>query len=165
MELILQKLTKDDLVDLKELQPKGWENILPRIEQYIQTPFCHPLKTLIGNKIVGIGASIIHQDVAWLAHIIVHPDFHKQGIGTFITENLITSLREKKIETIYLIATDLGEPLYKKLGFKTDAEYVFYKDLKAKSNWKPSKHIHPLDDHYYSQVTLLDLQISGENRE
>ena len=35
---------------------------------YINAPFASPVKAVADNAIAGIGAAIIHNDVAWLAH-------------------------------------------------------------------------------------------------
>jgi len=102
-----QPLELPDLELITALQPPDWPNIIPSIEFYIISTFCFPIKLIIDNKIVGIGTTIIHNDIAWLAHIIVHPEHRNQGIGKIITQTLVDSL-QTKCDTIYLIATDLG---------------------------------------------------------
>ena len=153
-----------DISLIKDLQPAGWYNIFPIIEYYTRSSFCFPIKITIDKKIVGIGTGIIHNDVAWLAHIIVHPDNRKQGLGKLITETLVESLHSKDIETIYLIATDLGAPVYEKAGFETETEYLFYKDIKADPGWLPSENIIPYTNELKTQIASLDKQVSGENR-
>lgn len=118
----VQPLNHNDLNSLPGLQPDGWQDITPSFEFYTRSSFCFPLKIISDDKIVGIGTTIIHHDVAWLAHIIVQKDYRKKGIGQLITERLVDSLKPMNCETIYLLATDLGAPVYEKAGFETETE-------------------------------------------
>jgi GNAT superfamily N-acetyltransferase len=128
MALETHPLEKEDLYLLPSLQPEGWGNILPAHEIYLKSSCCFPLKFTDDNKLVGIGTIIIHHDSAWLAHIIVHPGLRKKGIGQLITKTLMDAAFSKHCDLLTLIATDLGEPVYSKLGFETDTEYVFVQE-------------------------------------
>ena len=118
-------LENGDLNFIAELQPLGWQDIVPTIDFYTKSHFCLPIKVTIDKKIVAIGTAIVHNDIAWLAHIIVHPDNRNQGIGNLITKTLVENLESKRCDTIYLIATALGEPVYKKLGFETETDMYY----------------------------------------
>lgn len=113
---------------------------------------------------VGIGTTIIHHDVAWLAHIIVHKEHRKKGIGKLITETLVDSLRSKECETIYLLATDLGAPVYEKVGFETETEYLFFKDIKINNGLTVAAGITPYHEKFKEQITTIDKKTSGEER-
>lgn len=153
-----------DIADLPLLQPEGWHDIVPVYQFYSASPFCFPVKITLADELVGIGTTIMHHDTAWLAHIIVHPAYRNRGIGKYITQSLINSIDSRQCKTVYLIATALGEPVYEKLGFETETEYLFYKDLKATIKHPPSTHIVPYTQNFYEQIQLLDQRISGENR-
>lgn len=160
----VQDFKKSDLKSLSHFQPPGWRDLLPIFEFYITSKFCVPIKISINSNIVGIGALIVHENIAWLAHIITHPDHRKKGIGLLITNTLIDYSRSKNCETIYLIATDLGAPVYKKAGFETDTEYLFFQDLKKDKLWTPNPNIHLYKKGFKDQVLAMDERISQENR-
>ena len=160
----IQTLEHNDINVLTELTPDGWQNIVPIFDFYTKSSFCFPIKVVHDNKIVGVGTTIIHNDVAWLAHIIVHPDRRNQGIGQLITQTLIDSIKTKSCDTIHLIATDLGAPVYEKLGFVTETEYLFFKDIKPHQSWRISKNIVPFADNFRKQIESLDYQVSLEHR-
>lgn len=162
--MTVQDFKKSDLSSLTHFQPTGWRDLFPIFEFYISSVFCVPIKITFDNKIAGIGAVIFHNDIAWLAHIITHPDHRKKGIGLLITNTLIDYSRSKNCETIYLIATDLGAPVYKKAGFKTETEYLFFQDLKQDKLWTPSPNIHLYKEGFKDQVLALDERVSKENR-
>lgn len=171
-QLITRKQTKVNIQDLKQsevdllidLQPTGWRDIIPMFDFYTKADFCFPVKATIDNKVIGIGTTIIHNDVAWLAHIIVHPDNRNRGVGLSISRTLVDSLKTKKCNTIYLIATDLGAPVYEKIGFETETEYLCFKDLKNDNGWTTSNNITLFNDNLKGQIAHMDQQVSGEDR-
>jgi len=160
----IHPLTSSDIPLLTLLQPEGWHDIVPVYTFYNTSPFCFPIKITIANELIGVGTTILHNDVAWLAHIIVHPDYRNRGIGKFITESLIENIDTRFCKTIYLIATALGEPVYEKSGFKTETEYLFYKNLAADKIFTPSPNIVPYNQLHHDQIKRMDQRISGENR-
>jgi len=163
--MTIETLNNSDVSLLNELQPSGWGTILPAHEFYTtNTDFCSSIRINNDTKIVGIGTTIIHSDVAWLAHIIVHQENRNQGIGQLITQSLINDSLTKNCDTIYLIATDLGAPVYTKSGFETETEYLFFKDIKAEKSWEISNNILPFHPDYKVIITEIDKLISGENR-
>jgi len=157
----IQDLKQSDVSSLNDLQPSGWKDILSIFDFYSKSSFCFPIKVTINNKIVGIGTRVIHNDIAWLAHIIVNIDYRNKGIGKLITQTLINSLK-KECTTIYLIATDLGAPLYEKIGFKKETDYLFFKDINTK--WEISKNIKLYKESMKDTITNLDQKVSGERR-
>jgi GNAT superfamily N-acetyltransferase len=155
-------ITLNDLEELKELQPDGWPNIEPHYQFYISSSFCKPIKISVNGDIAGIGASILHKSTAWLGHIIVHKEFRNRGIGTAVTRTLCERL-SNNIESISLIATQPGEPVYQKLGFKKETEYYFFKNELVKKLVYEAECIkdgYP----YIAQILQMDKVMSGEDR-
>lgn len=119
---------------------------------------------MMNGQIVGIGTAIIYGKTAWLAHIIVHKDYRNAGIGSAITKALIELVQHTPCATILLIATNLGEPVYKKLGFEVQTQYVFFDEGTLPA---PSTELHqlsPLEDRHYDTLLNVDLAASGEHR-
>lgn len=77
---------------------------------------------------------------------------------------MIDRIDSRVCKTIYLIATVLGEPIYSNLGFETETEYLFYKDLPLNQNNIVSANIVPYDKTHYDQIRIIDEKISRENR-
>lgn len=160
----IKKLEHSDINFISDLLPIGWESAIPTIEFYTKTNFCFPIKVTIDNKIVGIGTTIIHKETAWLAHIIVHADYRNQSIGKIITQTLVDNSYSKGCETIYLLATELGEPVYKKIGFETETEYLFFKREGTNGSFKNTENIVAFNNDFKNQILNLDKQVSGEDR-
>jgi GNAT superfamily N-acetyltransferase len=160
----IQQLTLEDLEHVGVLQPDGWGDILTSIRFYCTSGFCHPLKATIDDKLVGIGTAIIHGTTAWLAHIIVHKDHRKAGIGTTITKSLIDLVHKTSCQTMLLIATTLGEPVYRKLGFSVETRYLFL-DNGTLPEPAGESNIIPFQQQYQDTLMQFDHRISGEYRE
>ena len=124
----IEPFTSKDLEWIPHVQPEDWPDILPSIQYYCTSDFCFPLKATLGGKPAGIGCAIIHGRTAWLAHIIVGKGYRNSGIGTTITRSLIDLVNHTPCQSILLIATNLGEPVYKKVGFETQTEYLFFEN-------------------------------------
>lgn len=160
----IQRLEHNDIHLITELLPPDWETIIPVLESYTKMNFCFSIKVTMGKKIVGVGTTIMHKDTAWLSNIIVHPDYRNQGIGKTITQTLVKESNAKYCDTIYLLATDLGEPVYKKSGFETETEYLFFKREKAIETFPDCENIIGFTDIFRNQILNLDRQASGEDR-
>ncbi|MFI5171992.1 MAG: GNAT family N-acetyltransferase [Chitinophagales bacterium] len=158
-------LKESDLLQLSAFQPEGWRDIIPQLQFYINSSYCFPIKLSEEKTIVAIGTAVVHKQTAWLAHIIVHPDRRKQGLGNAITKYLVDMLHAKKdIETIYLIATELGAPVYEKVGFETESEYICFKESSVDFDQFTLQNIIPYGENYIDQIRELDKLTSGEDR-
>lgn len=160
----IQTLEHSDINFISDLLPIGWDSAIPAIEFYTKANFCFPIKVSIDNKIVGIGTTIIHNETAWLAHIIVHPDYRNRRIGKIITQALVDTSNSKGCNTIYLLATELGEPVYKKVGFETETEYLYFKGEKTIGTYTKSENIVAFNSDFKKQISNLDRHVSGEDR-
>ena len=154
----------EDLSNLFELQPPDWGDLQPRFKYFIDSTYCHPIKLVENGKMIAIGTSMLHSDSAWLACIVVHPDFRNQGLGNKLTQQLIDRIDQQKFQTIYLDATDFGYPVYRKLGFEIVAEYVHLKKQHPVETYPIPKNIFPFREEFTGSLLKLDEEISGECR-
>lgn len=153
--------TTADLPYLSQLQPPDWQDITPHYEYYLNSPQCSPIKIMEDDTIVGVGAAIRHADTAWLAHIITHPEHRKKGVGAFITQSLVDILND--FETIYLVATPLGQPVYRKLGFVEEMNFVWMKDEPRELEYDAT-YIRALEEKDKAAVLAFDQQVFNEDR-
>jgi N-acetylglutamate synthase-like GNAT family acetyltransferase len=165
INMTLESVTFKDLEEIKNLQPKGWSDIILDIEFYLKSTFCNPFKATIDNKIVGTGTLITYGNTCWIAHIIVGSDYRNNGIGSQIVNGLLEKIKKDTIETCSLIATDLGKPVYLKAGFRAVTAYTFFQREKPWVDCSVSKNVISFDEKYRTAIYKLDKKISGENRE
>ena len=53
----------------------------------------------------------------WIGALGVAPEARRHGVGRALTEAAIARLHERGADTVLLFATDMGRPLYERLGF------------------------------------------------
>jgi GNAT superfamily N-acetyltransferase len=159
----VENFIQNDLSALPQLQPDGWPDILPHYVFYLDAGFCLPVKIELSNVLVAVGTAIMHNKTAWLGHIIVHPKHRKNGLGSMITQKLIALLHARNYETIFLIATKLGEPVYSKLGFEKETEYVSYS--KQENTFSTNEDLTPFEIRFKNELMDLDYLTTGELRD
>jgi GNAT superfamily N-acetyltransferase len=162
--MTIEPFTCDDLPALSAIQPPDWRDITPSFEFYLSKAFCYPLKAVTANRVVGVGAAIVFLHTGWLAHIIVHHEYRSRGVGSEIVSNLLALMKNKGCQTMSLIATDLGYPVYKKAGFLDEGEYIFYKRNQEAPSIPADERIIEYNPQFERSVLKLDSAISGEDR-
>ena len=70
-----------------------------------------------GGEPVGAVCCISFGPTGWIGALGVAPERRRHGLGRGLTEAAIARLRERGVETVLLFATDMGRPLYERLGF------------------------------------------------
>ena len=160
----IEPLLKSDIVSLPELQPADWNDIVPSFKYHLSNSFSHGIKFCEGNKIVAVGVAIIHGPVAWLAQIIVHPDYRSKGIGYQLTNELLIIAEKFNCRTVLLLATPLGYPVYLKHSFVAEDTYSFYRSEKPWSGSVENSFLKPYNKEFRKQIQMLDLKAAGENR-
>ncbi len=159
-----EPLVKKDLKHLTLLQPDGWPDIRPALQFYLEKDFCHVIKIGSHTRIMGIGTGIVFGRTAWLAHIIVDKEFRGKGLARKIVDHLLEKITGFQCESISLIATDLGYPVYERSGFKKQTEYVFFKKETPLISKDEPKNIMAFSSCYEKEAFELDQTISGEDR-
>ena len=61
---------------------------------------------------------------AYVTNIYTHPNFRGRGIAQQIISLLIKDAEARDIKKIFLAASPLGKPVYKKLGFEEAPEWM-----------------------------------------
>jgi len=160
----IETITINDIEKIRNLQPDDWNDIVPDIEFYIDSPFCHPVKATIDNTLVGTGALISLGKSSWIGHIIVDAQYRNNGIGLQVVNNLLEFAQKSSIDTCSLIATELGKPVYLKAGFKTITEYQFLKREQPAMECPVSDNIVSFTECYRAAIQELDMAVAGEDR-
>ncbi|MEA1876090.1 MAG: GNAT family N-acetyltransferase [Bacteroidota bacterium] len=153
-----------DLEELRNLQPDDWPDIIPDFEFYIESAFCHPIKTEVDEKIVGTGVSIVFGKTAWLSHIIVDQGHRNSGIGSGITDQLLSILKDQSVKSCLLLASEMGLHIYQDAGFRIVTEYTYLKRKGQWPGWPVSQSVIPYRPEYREEILKLDTEISGESR-
>ncbi len=124
----LVQINKGHQKDLKALTPSDWNSDISLFfKTHGNEKYLHAIGFELDDQLVACGFAIINNNVAWLGNIVVDNNFRKLGLGTKITSSLIGYCKNINCTSLLLIATKLVEPVYRKLGFQTESEYIFFR--------------------------------------
>ncbi len=60
----------------------------------------------------------------YIANMFTHVDFRSKGIAKKLLERLIAEAETRNVQHLFLIASEMGKPLYKKYGFNENDIYM-----------------------------------------
>jgi GNAT superfamily N-acetyltransferase len=66
----------------------------------------------------GFVTAVRHERSGWVGNLIVPPDLRGRGCGALLLRHALDILWSRGAESIWLTASDLGRPIYEKLGFR-----------------------------------------------
>jgi GNAT superfamily N-acetyltransferase len=69
---------------------------------------------------VGFGSLAIYGHVGWIGFMGTEPDVQGRGVGSAVMKRLLGMAAEAGLKTLKLDATNVGENLYSKFGFKKE---------------------------------------------
>ena len=62
----------------------------------------------------------------YISNMYTHLDHRNKGIAKQLLNQLLTEAKRRKVHHIFLISSQIGKPLYKKMGFKENEIYMEY---------------------------------------
>jgi ribosomal protein S18 acetylase RimI-like enzyme len=90
------------------------------LELYATGPGSRVFTGSVQGTVVATAQSASFGRTGWLGNVAVDPAWRNRRIGTTMSTAAIDWLREAGVRTILLTATDLGKPVYERLGFDRD---------------------------------------------
>jgi GNAT superfamily N-acetyltransferase len=78
----------------------------------------------LDGELVGVAAGAHFGASGWVGGVAVAPERRRAGLGGALTEAVVAHLRDRQAGTVLLLATELGRPVYERIGFVAEAEYV-----------------------------------------
>ncbi len=160
----IRQIHFEEIPLLKDFAPPDWNSDISRVfSLHFGQPYFHPIVAEMDGKLAGCAQGLLNGDTGWLGNIIVLPPYRRQGIGCALTEALVRYFHDQGCQHQILTATEMGEPVYRQLGFHTVSYYVF---LKGGSIGDPiqDRGIRPLEEGDTARVFELDRRITGEER-
>jgi len=117
--------------------------------------------------VVGTGSGLSFGATGWIGGVGVEPGSRGQGIARAVTEGISEWLRGAGARTLLLQATDLGRPVYDRLGFEAEGRYRMWSLPPARRRRRRGAPdgARPLEPHDFSAVLALDATATGERRD
>lgn len=72
------------------------------------------------DRVTGVSYAVSFGPTGWIGNVAVDPDVRGQGVGTAVSQAAMDWLRRAGVTTMLLTATEMGRPIYERLGFADD---------------------------------------------
>ncbi len=99
-------------------------------------------------------------DLAWIGVVLTHPDFRGRGAATGLMQTCVDHLRGRGVRSIKLDASDMGKPIYQRLGFVDEQPIIRYRG--AAGGGGPA--CREIRDDHWPAIASLDSQAFGADR-
>jgi GNAT superfamily N-acetyltransferase len=98
----------------------------------------------------------------WIGAVAVVPEARRAGLGHALTEAAVTWLRDSGMATIHLYATEMGRPIYERLGFVAEGTCVSLGGSRRRPRRSPL--VRPARPGDLAAALALDREATGEDR-
>lgn len=160
---MLRDLELSDIPELAGFAPEEWNMALDAVLLgHFGRGYFHARVSAESDQIIAVGQGIATGRAGWIGNIIVRPEARNRGLGSRVTQDIVELLRGRGCSTLLLIATELGEPVYQKLGFRKTGEYVFLRLPRLPA--VPTTSVRRLQPSETEAVFKLDAFATGEAR-
>ena len=105
---------------------------------------------------VSFGAS------GWIGALGVAPEARRHGVGRALTEAAVARLHARGADTVLLFATDMGRPLYERLGFVIEGAATAWRGTAG--SIPTGVQVRRLREGHRAAVSALDRAATGEER-
>jgi predicted N-acetyltransferase YhbS len=139
----------------------------PTVGRLIALPHASPhgdvLVADVGRASVGAVCTLSFGTTGWIGALGVEPRRRGRGIGMGLTEAAIARLRDRGARTVLLFATDLGRPVYDRLGFVAEGAVTAWRGTAGVAGGALA--VRPLREADRGRLAALDAAATGERRE
>jgi len=157
-------MTRADVEPAAEAIVRGdWGDRRQFLDFVVGRPRFHGFVAEVDGRIVGTGLGTDNGLVGWVGIVFVSPDTRGCGLGRALTEAAIEALERAGCQTLLLVATALGRPLYEKLGFELQGTYLTYRAPDPPPD-EPDPSIRALTTADAAAVAAIDAAATGEDR-
>jgi GNAT superfamily N-acetyltransferase len=167
----IRSLSHDDIpLAIRLKDQAGWNQTEADWQRFLDMQPDGSFVAEWNGRAVGTTVTCVFGSVAWVAMVLVEPEYRRRGIGKALMSHALKFLDAQGVSSVRLDATALGKPLYEKLGFVMEYELSRYEGLPkpgvpanlklgpAQGRSGPAK----VED--WPQVMQLDREITGADR-
>jgi predicted N-acetyltransferase YhbS len=116
------------------------------------------------NIPVGMVATIIYSNYAYVGLMGTHQNFQRQGVGLALMQHVLIFMQQKHAPVVRLDASPYGQPLYEKLGFVPLEEVYVLQQQKRDLDYQRPSGLQVLTLQDLDLLTASDHQAFGADR-
>jgi len=115
-----------------------------------------------GGRAVGGVCCASFGTTGWIGALGVVPEARRRGVGLALAEAACDRLRERGAQTVLLFATDMGHPLYARMGFEVEGRATAWRGTAGRP--PAGIGLRALRDSDRPVIATIDAQATGERR-
>ncbi|MEO8572289.1 MAG: GNAT family N-acetyltransferase [Chloroflexota bacterium] len=160
----IRPMTPDDVEGAAAaLLGANWGDRRLHLEFATRHPEIVPFVADADGTVVGTGMATINGAVGWVGTIWVHPDWRRRGLGMELTRTVTEVAEEAGCRTLLLVATEVGRPLYERIGFEVQTWYQML-EAPGLGEARVDLRIRPFRASDLGEMAPLALAATGEDR-
>jgi GNAT superfamily N-acetyltransferase len=141
----------------------GWGDRRVKMAWVVGHAACRPFVAEADGVIVGTGVATVNGPVGWIGTIWVEPGWRGRGLGKALTASTIEAAEAAGCQTLVLVATEAGRPLYERLGFRVQTNYRIVEAPGLERGLSPAG-VRPYRQSDLPSMEALDAAATGEDR-
>jgi GNAT superfamily N-acetyltransferase len=150
---------------IRAVREGGWGDRRPELEFYVRHPPCHPFVAETDGTIVGTALATCSDRIGWLGLVFVAPAMRGRGLGAALTRTALEFMTSLGCRSVLLAASELGQPIYDRLGFVVDGAYAIWTGARSSAaTTQTEARVRRLTPDDLSAVAELDRRVTGEDR-
>ena len=128
------------------------------------SPDGHVLVATAGRRLVGGACCASFGTTGWIGALGVLPRARRRGTGDLLTRAAIDWLTERGAQTVQLYATDMGRPVYERIGFVAESRARAWRGVAPAGRAKATDGVRRLRPSDRERMLELDRLATGEDR-
>jgi ribosomal protein S18 acetylase RimI-like enzyme len=162
----LRRMTETDTEPAAEMLRRGdWGERRIFFDWAIRQPTLIPMVAEADGEVVGTGVGSVHGSVGWVGTIFVEPEHRRSGLGRALTRAVCGALEERGCQSLVLIASDMGQPLYAGEGFRIlEHQIRFSIDGLPPDSSDRDPLVRAYREEDFDAIVELDRHATGEDR-
>jgi len=163
MSLSIRSMTTDDIdLGMCLKAQAGWNQIPADWRRFLDL---EPEGCFVGEwdgRPVATTTTCTFGSVGWIAMVLVDESFRRRGIATRLVEHALEYLDGHSVTTVRLDATKFGRPVYERIGFVGEHEFVRLQGIACSP--QGSSETVAVCSEQFDSLAALDRQATGTNR-
>jgi predicted N-acetyltransferase YhbS len=115
------------------------------------------------GRAVGGVCCVSFGDTGWIGALGVLPQARRRGVGAALADAAVTRLRDRGARTVLLFATDMGRPLYERLGFEAEGDATAWRGTAGRP--PDGVELRPAREDDRAALRAIDRRATGETRD
>ncbi|MFL5708569.1 MAG: GNAT family N-acetyltransferase [Chloroflexota bacterium] len=162
---LIRPMARDDIDTVVDLFVRQeWGDRRRNLEFVIAHEQSRPFVADADGTVVGTGVVTLNGPVAWIGTVFVDPAWRRRGVGLALTRATLDAADEAGCRTMVLVATDVGRPMYERLGFEVQTWYRTLEAPGLPESTSVDPRIRPFAPDDLPAMAALDAEATGEDR-